>query len=461
MISTGFLIFTLVLVAIGAFWGFLRGIKKEGIRFGLWIVTFIISCFFIPSIIEPAVLSLAKAMELVSADAQSISEGVLLIENEFLRNNTYLAELVLSLIYSLIIPFVTILFFWISGMISGLIYFFVHIFYLRKKWQKETKTSFKVYGLVLGIVFALFSGMITIYPVAKISSVIKTTGGESFKEFLYEEFGEGAEVVFDAYEGTPVQIIYRFTGTEWVAGKLHSTVVRTVVPEKGQNIWEEFENIIQFTETLFEFSDVMEQIENSGFDVNLVSQIKQLVEDYFALNLIDDEKKVELLRNAKDLIVAESEEMKILEFLVIQDKEQLLKDMEVYISVIDFLIEEGINEDSFIVTKELCVTMIDKCYDVSNANIVIPTFINWMGTKVVSEEIKEIVQVENFVVNEQTKEDISEIFDVMYWLSEIDLDSLSETQMKEVFDTIEKLEDNETVGKQNYETILNYIKNKL
>ena len=184
MISTGFLIFTLVLVAIGAFWGFLRGIKKEGIRFGLWIVTFIISCFFIPSIIEPAVLSLAKAMELVSADAQSISEGVLLIENEFLRNNTYLAELVLSLIYSLIIPFVTILFFWISGMISGLIYFFVHIFYLRKKWQKETKTSFKVYGLVLGIVFALFSGMITIYPVAKISSVIKTTGGESFKEFL-------------------------------------------------------------------------------------------------------------------------------------------------------------------------------------------------------------------------------------------------------------------------------------
>ena len=81
-----------------------------------------------------------------------------------------------------------------------------------------------------------------------------------FKEFLYEEFGEGADVVFDAYEGTPVQIIYRFTGTEWVAGKVHSTVVKTIVPQ-GQNIWTEFENIMQLMETLFEFSDVMEQIE--------------------------------------------------------------------------------------------------------------------------------------------------------------------------------------------------------
>ena len=55
-----------------------------------------------------------------------------------------------------------------------------------------------------------------------------------------------------------------------------------------------------------------------------------------------------------------------------------------------------------------------------------------------------MIQTEKFVLNEQTKADISEIFDVLYGILDTDIDSLSVIEKQEVLDIIVQLEDNQT-----------------
>ena len=456
MISTAFLIFTLILIAIGAFGGFRRGVKKEGIRVGIWAILFLISCFLIPSIIE--------------------NVTVIEIELDILENNSYLSQLLVQLVQTLVIPIITIIFYWVTAIISILIYVPISIFCFPKKAKnakeenkeneenEEVKANqknivFQVSGLVLGIVLALFSGMMTIYPIAQISSAIKE-GDEN--QILVKEIPE-VELLADAYEGTPVQMIYRFTGTEWVAGKVHSILVNANVDSKEQNIWTDLPNIIQFGTTAWDTYSNISDIENSN--IKLESELTKLVESYFSLNFIDDENKLLLLNNLKTEIgekVDNELASKILNFVEFQTKEQVVQDVVTYSALFDFIKEEGIlEESSFMPTKEVVEEILDKLYGLSNANVVVPEFINLLCENLFAGEIKELIQTEKFVLNEQTKADISEIFDVLYGILDTDIDSLSVVEKQEVLDIIVQLEDNQTLGKENYEDILNYVKKKM
>ena len=456
MISTGFLIFTLILIALGAIGGFRRGIKKEGIRVGIWAILFIISCFLIPSIIEKVT--------------------VIEIEFDIVKNNSYLSELLVQLVQVLIIPIITIVFYWITGIISILIYATISIFYFRKKAKKEIADNkatednteskanqknivFQVSGLVLGVVLALFSGMMTIYPIAQINSAIKEG---DVHQTLVKEISE-VELLVDAYEGTPVQMIYRFTGTEWVAGKVHSILVNANVDSKEQNIWTDLSNIVRFGTIVWDTYSKISDIENSN--VKLGEELQQIVEAYFSLNFIDDENKLLLLNNLKTEIGKDIENELVnkgLNLVEFKSEEQVINDVVIYGGLFDFLKAEGILEgSSFIPTQEVLHKLLEKLYGLSNATIVVPEFINWTCGNIFAGEITQLVQPENFVLNEQTKSDISEIFDVICWVSNTNISDLSLKQKQEALNMIQKLEDNKTLGKENYEDILNYVKKKM
>lgn len=447
MISTVFLIFTLILIALGAIGGFRRGIKKEGIRIGIWAILFTISFFLIPSIIEKVT--------------------VIEIELDVLKNNNYLSQLLVQLVQALAIPIITIIFYWVTAIISMLIYVAISIFYFRKKETADNKENtasqknivFQVSGLVLGIVLALFSGMMTIYPIAQISSAIKEG---DVNQTLVKEIEE-VELLVDAYEGTPVQMIYRFTGTEWMAEKVHSSLVNAMVDSNVKNIWLELPNVVTFGVTAWDTYTEVSDIENSN--VKLEPQLKQLVESYFSLNFIDDENKLLILNTLKTEIgksVNNDLLNEVLDLVELESKGQIISDVSIYSSIFDLLKEEGIlKESSFIPTKEVVGSLLKKIYGLSNANVVVPEFINLMCENLFVGEIKELVQTENFVLNEQTKEEISEIFDVLYWILDTELSSLSMEEKQEALDKIMQLEDNQTLGKENYETVLNYVKEKM
>ena len=460
MIQAILLIFTLILVAIGAFYGVRRGILKEGIRFGLWAILFIVSCFFIPSIIESGIVELEYMFSTQVTGAEYIAKGALAIrtDSDIINNNTYLIETIISFMRSLLVPMVAIILYWIAGIVSGLIYFAISIFYFRKKETKEYEKSpvFKISGLLLGVVLALFSGMLTIYPIAEISSAVKDA---QIEEILVKEL-EVPEDFIDCYEGTPVQMIYRFTGMEWLTKNVHSVLVETAVPVKTQNIWLQLPNILQFAKVAWNTYSDVSNIETSN--VTLEPIVKQLLEAYFALDFIEDENKLVLLTSIKTEIVKHIDNElvnDVLPLVEFQNKEQVIKDLTTCGAVFDLLKAEGIlEESSFMLSKELVEPLLDKLYQLSNANEVVPKVVNLVGEVSFAGEIKELVQTEHFIANEQTKMDIIEIFDSLYWIFDTENETLSMEEQLEILENMKKLEDNTTLNQENYEKLLNYIK---
>ena len=459
MIQAILLIFTLALVGIGAFCGFRRGILKEGIRFGLWAVLFIVSCFFIPSIIESIIVELKYMFTMQVTGAEYIAKGGLAIrtDNDIIRN-MYLVETIISFIRSLSVPVVAIILYWVCGIVSALFYFIISIFYFRKKETKEYEKSpvFKISGLLLGVVIALFSGMLTIYPIAEVSNVVKNAQVE---KILVKEL-DVPEDLINCYEGTPVQMIYRFTGMEWLTENVHSVLVKTAVPVKAQNIWIQFPNILQFAKVAWNTYSDISDIETSNIKLELI--VKQLLEAYFALDFIEDENKLDLLSDLKTELGKHIDDELIndvLDLVKFQNKEQVIKDLTTCGAVFDVLKVEGIlEESSFMLSKELVETLLDKLYQLSNANEVVPKVVNLIGEVSFAGEIKELVQTEDFVANEQTKTDIVEIFDALYWIFDTDIESLSIEEKKELLENMKKLENNTTLNQENLENLLSYIK---
>ncbi len=459
MIQAILLIFTLALVGIGAFCGFRRGILKEGIRFGLWAILFIVSCFFIPSIIESIIVELKYMFTMQVTGAEYIAKGGLAIrtDNDIIRN-MYLVETIISFIRSLSVPVVAIILYWVCGIVSALFYFIISIFYFRKKETKEYEKSpvFKISGLLLGVVIALFSGMLTIYPIAEVSNVVKNAQVE---EILVKEL-DVPEDLINCYEGTPVQMIYRFTGMEWLTENVHSVLVKTAVPVKAQNIWIQFPNILQFAKVAWNTYSDISDIETSN--IKLEPTVKQLLEAYFSLNIIEDENKLDLLADLKtELGKSIDNELvnDVLPLVEFQNKEQVIKDLTTCGAVFDLLKAEGIlEESSFMLSKELVEPLLDKLYQLSNANEVVPKVVNLVGEVSFAGEIKELVQTEHFIANEQTKMDIIEIFDSLYWIFDTENETLSMEEQLEILENMKKLEDNTTLNQENYEKLLNYIK---
>ncbi len=521
MIAIGLLVFTLILILIGMVSGFRRGILKEGIRCILWVGLFIVSCLFVPMITETLILTLAKIFHIEAIDTEQIIVN-LLMKIEILKNSTYLVLPVAYMIRSFLVPFVVSLLYWICGIVSGLLYLIISPFCFRNKVKenkkkveiketetkeeikeaetketetkeeiketetKETETkeeikevdskktdsskekkqriAFKIAGLVMGVAFALLSGMITLYPVAEISKVVEK---EEVKEILKEQL-KVSEEWLNMYEGTPVQMVYQFTGMEWLGKEVHSAVIDTVILEKGQNIWEEFSNITQFA---FDVLDTYLGISESS-DMKFEHQLKQVTQSYFSLNFMSEEKKVELLNDVKVEIVkniGNDSIIKIADAINMQSKEQVMEDIAIYGALVDLCKEEGVidalkqDPSSFNLTKEFVTTVLDKLYLLSNANVVVPEGINFLYSTLLTGEYEELISKENFVVNEQTKADISEIFDVMYRVIPLldDMDSLLVEQKKELLDVVQQLKNNKTLGEEKYEMLFRRIMNMM
>ena len=94
----------------------------------------------------------------------------------------------------------------------------------------------------------------------------------------------------------------------------------------------------------------------------------------------------------------------------------------------------------------------------SNATSVVPLCTDLMCEFLFEGEITQFVQTEKLVLNEQTKEEISEILDVLYGILEKDIDSFTMEEKEEALDKLMQLKDNSILGTENYEAILNYIK---
>ena len=391
MLSTIFLIATIVLVAIGAFFGFLRGIVKEGIRVALWIGLFIIASFFIPSILENMVFVVDETLDLQVTNIEQLVH-YFLGKIEILRDTTYLVVPLTELVSSLIVPIVAIVLYWICGFASFILYLIICAICFRKK-EKESNVVCSVTGLLLGVVVALFSGMLTLYPIKQMSGAIQ----QGDTSFVIREEMEIAEDLAEGYEGELVQILYRFTGMEWLAEGVHSSLIGTVISSEEHNIWKQLPNLIQVGSWGYEVYDNISDKQLS--QLKLEPYVKKTVECYFSLEFITEQNKLDLLKQLKTVVrdkmddeIAET----ILDWIVIQNKEQVIGDAIVYGELFDILNKDGWNLSNWTLDKVLVV--LDKVYQLSNANVIVPEAINLIYEILFGEEVEELVQTESLVL---------------------------------------------------------------
>lgn len=457
MISVILLIFTLLLIAIGGFCGFRRGILKEGVRTILWMVLFAGSCLFIPQVADKLPLLVAEKFNLTVVDVEQLV-STFLNKVDLLKRETYLILPLAGFVRSFIIPFVAIGCFWVSGFISWILYLIVSLF-LRKKTEPQ-KVASKLAGLVLGFVMALISGAVTVYPVAAVSGAVQE--GDS-DQALCEEF-EIVNTVSNAYEGSAVKMMYQFTGTEFLGETLHNAVTSMVLAEETHNIWKELPRLINlFSEGWQVYSTVTKSTENT-----LQENTQQLLDAFFSMNFISEDNKVMLLKRMKSMAGSSGDDgmvRTLLNWLEVQNKEQIVNDVATYANVYDILRQEGFLDailngtDMPELSEETGSAVVTALYDLSNADTVVPEFINMIYAAVISGSEKQLVRTENLVWNNETKEDISEVVSAICKVSTVTehADSMSFEEKKMILEAIKNLKNNETVGNENYAALLKII----
>lgn len=459
MISVILLIFTIILIAIGGICGFRRGALKEGVRIVLWIVLFACSLFFIPQVADKLPLFIAERLKLTAADVEQVV-SVLLNKVDILKRETYLILPLAGFVRTLLVPFITIVFFWAAGFVSWIIYLIVALF-LHKKTEQQGAGS-KITGLVFGIIVALFSGSITIYPVAALSSAVQE-GDDSY--VLCEEFPV-IKTVAKAYEGSVVKMVYQLTGTEFLGTVFYDAVNATVIAEDTHNIWKELPKLIGLGS---EGWQTYAQLTGKATgQTSLKECAGRAVENYFALDFITEENKLLLLKRLKSTagsFIKDSKTTMLLNWIEIQNKEQFKNDMAVYAGVYDALKQEGILNAVLNgagmpeLSEEAGTAIVTALYELSNAQTVVPEFINLIYATVMSGAEKNLVQTETLDWNEETKAEINEVVSAICKVSAVmgHADSMSTEEKKTVLDAIKGLKDNKAVGKENYAALLKLI----
>lgn len=458
MLPVIFLVFTVIIVAIGAFCGFRRGIIKEGVRIALWGVLFAGSCFFIPKLAESLPLMLAGNFGITAVDMEQLV-AELLKKSEIFRKDTYLILPLAGFVRTLILPFITIVFFWASGLVSFILYLIASLF-LRKATENQ-KLASRLAGLVFGIVISLIGGAVTLYPMAAASSAVQE--GDSDRT-LCEEFAP-VKSVAEAYEGTLVSYVYRFTGTEFLGNAIHNAINTSVVSEENHNIWNALPKLVNVVSEGWQIYDAA--TEETAEQSLLQEHVQKTLEAYFSLDFVSDENKILLLKRLKATMEASFDDdmiSTIAGWINIQTAEQLTKDATAYAYVYDVLKQEGIldvvlnSADMPELSEETGTAITTTLYELSNAEVVVPEAINLIYSAVMSGAEKELVRTENIEWNEETKEDISEVVSVICKLSSVvGQDELTLEEKKTALDAIKALKDNEAVGKENYAALLKAI----
>ena len=459
MISVILLILTLILIVIGGICGFRRGIIKEGVRVVLWGVLFAGSCFYIPNLVDQILLWFSGRFGMNVADVEQLADQ-LLKKIEILKKETYLILPMAGFARTLLIPFLTIVFFWAAGLFSWILFLFVSLF-LRKLSEKQG-VAVKLTGLVLGLIFALFSGAVTLYPLAAAGSAIKEgdSAGVLGKEFAAVDF------MADAYEGSAVKIIYRFTGTEFLGKSVHNLINTSEIAEEAQNIWVELPQLVRVGSEGWKLYTSI--VDKNAAQSTIQEYMPGFLDAYFSLNFISDDNKMVLLKHMKETLGDSMNQhmlQNVLDWLEIQNKEQFISDVSTYVRILDILRQDGIldtvqnGKEMPVVSEETGEDLITALYQLSNAEVVVPEFINLIYSTILSGAEKQLITTEKLIWNEETKADISEVVSVICKLSKIvgQIDSLTMEEKMTALDAVKALKDNNAVGKENYAALLKYI----
>lgn len=449
MISVIFLIFTLFLVVIGGICGFRRGILKEGVRVGLWILLFAGSCFFIPQIVEKIPVLVAGYFDISVRNVEGLVEEFF-EKFDFLRQEAYLILPVSGFIKTILVPFFSIVFFWVAGFISWIIYLFISLL-LEEKTEKKTIVS-KTAGLILGLVFALFTGAFTLYPTASISTAINTGDKE---DILISKI-EIIEPVSSSYDGTIVELVYKFTGTEVLGNAIHNVVISSVIGEKEYNIWRELPSIVCFcTEGIKIFDEVAG---NAAEDISMKKQAEKFAEAFFSLDFLSDENKLDMLKNLDTLF---SDSLPI-DLFVVKSEKQVIDDAAVIGKIYDILKKDGVLEVLITggnvkgISEETVDVLIESLYELSNADRIMPEFFNMLYATAIPDVDMQMV-LPDMEWDEETTKELSEVLSVVYDLPEKleRKDSLTEKEKEEIRDSLKKLENNKVINQDFLNEMIN------
>ena len=189
---------------------------------------------------------------------------------------------------------------------------------------------------------------------------------------------------------------------------------------------------------------------------------------WFSLEFISDEHKLRLIKNLKSVLNAAMDNEMISDFMdgiPVESKEQLVSDVKVYEGIYDLLRAEGFMEaftngaDFPEIKEETGEKLLNKLYLLSNAETVVPEFINLIYSTMWADAGKQLVQTGNLTWNEETKMELSEVVSVICKVSSLagKPDGLSTEDKKSVLEAVKGLKDNSSIGKENYAALLKKI----
>ena len=455
MISVILLIFTVILIIIGVILGFLRGALKQGVRVVLWGILFFVSLFAIPWFTDLIFGVIIPKLNLEAATIEQVIE-LCLEKVEFLKEETALILPLSELARSLVIPVVAIVLFWSTGIISFIVYLITSVFL--KHIAEEQKIISKVIGAVLGVVVSLLAGSVTVYPLAVVEQAISEG---DYDETLQKEFPE-VTMITNSYEDSAVSKIYQYTGTEYLGKAVHNAVISGVV-DKNANIWTELPTLVRLGNEGWKLYDAVS--ETSKDNTSMQKQVPDVMEAYFALNFISDENQIHVLNSIKNSLkntLGDSAASDFIDWLELQNKEQIVSDTGVYGKLYDILKHEGILDAMLTGSKmpslgaETVNTVLDTMYELSNANAVVPEALKLFSASIIT-NMELPIEISDIEWTEETKEELEEVVSIVYEYSDKleNKEDITDEEKEEIREALKELEDNAVINKDLLEELIN------
>lgn len=452
MISVVLLIITIILLAVGGLLGFYRGVLKQGIRTMLWGIVFAGSIFI--------AMQMSDKISLCAADLTWYLKDIvsdIFARAGLLKNGSFIIIPFIGMVHTLLIPFVIIVLFWISGLISWILYLIVAGF-LRNKTENQS-LGLKIAGMLVGLAVTLFAGAVTVYPISQISSAVQEG---DYDKTLCDEF-EIVNMVATSYEGSAVSLMYQFSGMEALSNVLHYTMINPVLTEEEYVIWTELPDMVRLgAEAWKTYLLVSGDFEET---LTMQEQISRTIDAYFNMNIDSDETLLGFLKNIKYVLVRSLENptaSMVADWIEIESKEQVKNDIVVFGRIYDILKREGVL-DAIIngtalqgVTEETGTDLIDTLYMLSNSEVVIPQAINLLYADTMSNNELQLI-LSDVEWTEETREELSEVVSLVSKMPDLleQMDSLTTEEKEEVIDSLKALEDNKVINQEMLEELVN------
>lgn len=445
--------------------GFLRGWKKSVIRVGVLFAVGLCLYFIAPAVSESFTLWI---MSFAGLNYESFEAFIteLLSKSEMLSQLTFMSRTLSVFMLSASIPFVYVVLYWVVKLITWPIYAIVAAVIEKKTAPEHTAKAMndRLIGAAVGLVAAIICGAFTFAPVINLTEAIKDSGeADTLYEFVDSSTDAevNSEELINCYADNGARYVFKYTGTEFVTGKLSASTADVESDGEVYVFTEEVGSIIKLLPYIKTFT-----AENASLD-DIIVAVRELKTTLVDTRYFSTEEKVAIINavvnEVKNSGMADGGMLgDILDSYNFDDLDVANNDIERTLEVVEYMNTIGvidtatnkINEKA-VISKTDVDYIVDKFYEMSDPEVKMNSIISTYASSATNGMVTSLF-VTDVTGIENPKENATAVFYTLVDVLDMTRDKITADEKNVIFQMLDAMQDNPLVDKDGFNKLYKY-----